>query len=155
MVWRRLLVPADASLRELHGILQVAMGWDGIHLFQLRAARYGSSELSAFSPAAKPASFQLRVGSRLVYEYDLNIPWRHEVRVEQRLEPKAGQACPACIGGHGERPAEDCGRFRNRWGRAGRVCGYAGSVAETKPPARRAGSSAPLRRGCTQCGCSD
>lgn len=39
MVWRRLLVPAATSLRELHGIIQVAMGWEGIHLFQfLRAA---------------------------------------------------------------------------------------------------------------------
>jgi Plasmid pRiA4b ORF-3-like protein len=26
MVWRRLLVPAATSLRELHGIIQVAMG---------------------------------------------------------------------------------------------------------------------------------
>jgi len=26
MIWRRVLVPASATLRELHGILQVAMG---------------------------------------------------------------------------------------------------------------------------------
>jgi hypothetical protein len=53
MVWRRVLVPASFSLRELHGVIQVAMGWDGIHLyvFRLRAARYGSPELSASSPA--------------------------------------------------------------------------------------------------------
>lgn len=59
MVWQRLLVPAKASLRELHGILQVAMGWDGIHLFQfqLRAAHYGSSELSAFSQRCRSPSF--------------------------------------------------------------------------------------------------
>ena len=46
MVWRRLLVPAETSLRELHGILQVAVGWEGLHLFQfhLRAVHYGSSE---------------------------------------------------------------------------------------------------------------
>ncbi len=52
MVWRRVRVPADCTLRELHGVFQVAMGWEGIHLFQfcLRAARYGSWELSASSP---------------------------------------------------------------------------------------------------------
>ena len=52
MVWRRVLVPAAFTLRELHGVIQVAMGWEGIHLFQfcLRAVRYGSSELSASSP---------------------------------------------------------------------------------------------------------
>jgi Plasmid pRiA4b ORF-3-like protein len=44
MVWRRVLVPATFSLRDLHGVLQVAMGWEAIHLYQfsLRAVRYGS-----------------------------------------------------------------------------------------------------------------
>jgi Plasmid pRiA4b ORF-3-like protein len=32
MVWRRLLVPSTCTLRELHGVLQVAMGWEGAHL---------------------------------------------------------------------------------------------------------------------------
>jgi hypothetical protein len=111
MVWRRLLVPAATSLRELHGIIQVAMGWEGIHLFQLRlrAVRYGSPELSATSPDVDLASFRLRRGSRFVYEYDLNVPWRHEVRVEQHIEPEAGRPCPLCLAGHGDCPAEDSG----------------------------------------------
>ena len=30
MIWRRALVPASVSMRELlHGILQVGMGWEG------------------------------------------------------------------------------------------------------------------------------
>ena len=33
MVWRRVLVPESVTLRKLHGILQVGMGWDGIHLY--------------------------------------------------------------------------------------------------------------------------
>ena len=42
MVWRRILVPESASLRELHSIVQVAMGWTGIHLFEftIRGVRY-------------------------------------------------------------------------------------------------------------------
>ena len=42
MVWRRILVPESASLRELHGMVQVAMGWTGIHLFEftIRGVRY-------------------------------------------------------------------------------------------------------------------
>jgi len=42
------LVPAVVTLRDLHGVIEVAMGWEGIHLFQfcLRAVRYWSSELS-------------------------------------------------------------------------------------------------------------
>ncbi len=42
MVWRRVLVPANFTLRELHGVIQIAMGWEAIHLYQfsLRAVRY-------------------------------------------------------------------------------------------------------------------
>lgn len=96
MVWRRVLVPTSFTLRELHGVIQVAMGWDGIHLyvFRLRAARYGSSELSASSPDVTVADLRFRKGARLIYEYDLNIPWRHEVRLEGRLEREARKTYP-------------------------------------------------------------
>ena len=111
MVWRRVLVASTCTLHELHGIIQVAMGWEGIHLYQfcLRSARYGSWELSASSPDVTLAALKLRKGARFAYEYDLNIPWRHEVRIENRLEWEAGKAYPACIGGHGACPPEDCG----------------------------------------------
>ena len=62
MVGRRVLVPSGCTLRELHGVIQVAMRWEGIHLYQfgLRAARYGSWELSAASPEVTLAALQLR-----------------------------------------------------------------------------------------------
>ena len=110
MVWRRVLVLSSCTLRELHGVIQVAMGWEGIHLFQfrLRAARYGSWELWASSPEVTLASLRLRAGARFTYEYDLNIPWRHEVRIESQLGPEAGKAYPICTGGSGACPPEDC-----------------------------------------------
>ena len=100
MVWRRVLVPASFTLRELHGVIQVAMGWEGIHLyvFRLRAARYGSWELSASSPDVTLADLRFRKGARLIYEYDLNIPWRHEVRIEDRLERRLGRPIPFAPG---------------------------------------------------------
>jgi hypothetical protein len=111
MVWRRVLVPADCTLRELHGVFQVAMGWEGIHLYQfrLRAARYGSWELSASSPDVSLAALQLRKGPRFVYEYDLNTPWRHEVRIEARPPSTPGKPYPTCASGNGACPPEDCG----------------------------------------------
>lgn len=112
MVWRRLLVPGTCTLRELHGVLQVAMGWEGIHLYQfcLRARRLGSWELSASSPDVTLAALRLRRGARFTYEYDLNIPWCHEIRVEENeLRAEPGRAYPACTGGSGACPPEDCG----------------------------------------------
>ncbi len=43
MIWRRVLVPISVSLRELHGILQVSMGWKGIHLSYFDIYAVGSS----------------------------------------------------------------------------------------------------------------
>jgi hypothetical protein len=110
MVWRRVRVRSTCTLRELHGVIQVAMGWEGIHLYQfcLHAARYGSSELSASSPEVTVATLRLRKGARFTYEYDLNIPWRHEIRIENWLAPEMGKAHPVCIGGGGACPPEDC-----------------------------------------------
>ena len=111
MVWRRLVVPGTCTLRELHGVIQVAMGWEGLHLYQfrLRAVRYGSWELAAASPEVTLAALHLRPGARFAYEYDLNIPWRHEVRIEGHLTAEPGKAYPACPGGSGPCPPEDCG----------------------------------------------
>jgi Plasmid pRiA4b ORF-3-like protein len=111
MVWRRVLLPASCSLRELHGVIQVAMGWEGTHLYQfhLRAARYGSWELSAFSPEVTLAALRFRKGARFLYAYDLNTPWRHEVRIEDQLEAEPGKTYPTCTDGSGACPPEDCG----------------------------------------------
>jgi len=111
MVWRRVLVPATFTLREMHGVIQVAMGWEGIHLYQfhLRAARYGSWEVSATSPDVTLAALRIRKSARFVYEYDLNIPWRHEIRIEDRLAADVGKTYPICADGDGACPPEDCG----------------------------------------------
>jgi hypothetical protein len=111
MVWRRLVVPGTCTLRELHGVLQVAMGWAGIHLYQfrLRAGRYGSWELAASSPDVTLAAVRLRPGARFAYEYDLNVPWRHELRIEGHPTAEPGRAYPICTGGSGACPPEDCG----------------------------------------------
>lgn len=88
IIWRRIQVPNTSTLRQVHGVIQVAMGWEGIHFYQvcMRAARYGSFDLGADSPDVTLRIFQLRKVARFVYECDLNIPWVHEVRAEDGLE---------------------------------------------------------------------
>ena len=73
MIWRRVLVPESVSLRELHGILQVGMGWEGIHLyhFDIHAVHYGSFELSTKSPDIALSRFRFRECGRFAYFYDM------------------------------------------------------------------------------------
>ncbi|RUU72603.1 plasmid pRiA4b ORF-3 family protein [Mesorhizobium sp. M7A.F.Ca.MR.362.00.0.0] len=71
--------------------------------------RYGSWEAGARSPVVTLGNLQLRKGSRFLYEYDLNTPWEHEVRLEERRPVKHGAHYPACTGGESNCPPEDCG----------------------------------------------
>ncbi len=111
MIWRRVQVPTSMTLCELHGVFQVAMGWEGIHLFMFDfcATHFGSSELGCRSPSISPEDLKLRKGARFIYEYDLNVPWEHEVRLEAGLHPAPGRTYPHCIDGHEACPPEDCG----------------------------------------------
>ena len=108
MTWRRVQVPGSITLRELHGVIQVAMGWEGLHLYRflLRAGHYGSSELAAWSPDVTLAALRMRKRARFAYEYDLNIPWRHSVRIEDLMIPESGASYPVCVGGQGPCPPE-------------------------------------------------
>lgn len=111
MIWRRLLVPSDINLHELHGVLQVAMGWEGIHLFMFGkgAVHYGSLELGVMPANVTLHSLGLRENEKFHYFYDLNVNWQHEIRIEHIDRPDEGQALPSCIGGANVCPIEDCG----------------------------------------------
>lgn len=126
MIWRRVLVSSSASLRELHGILQVAMGWDGIHLFQfnIRAVDYGSWELHAANPDVALSGFGFRWNDRLSYIYDMGDYWKHEVRVEAILDADPKKFYPVCTGGAGACPPEECGGTEYYLARRDEANGY-------------------------------
>ena len=85
MIWRRVVVPVSISLHELHGVLQVAMGWESIHLFafDIYGVQYGSFELSIGSPRAPLTQFGFRKNDKLSCTYDMGDGWVHEIRVER------------------------------------------------------------------------
>ena len=58
-----LQVPPEMTLRELHGTLQVAIGWESLHLYQfvLRGKRHGSW---LHIPRDRGRRFQMIVGTR-------------------------------------------------------------------------------------------
>ena len=57
----------------------------------------------------RPGELPPAAGEPLPYEYDLNAPRRHEIRVERHVEPGAGKPGPLCLAGRGDCPAEDSG----------------------------------------------
>ena len=111
MIWRRVLVPESMSLRELHGVVQLAMGWEGIHLFEfaVRGVRYAGPDLSGMSTDVALSDLRFRRNARFRYVYDMFCEWEHEIRVEECLAAAPGKRYPQCVGGAGACPPEDCG----------------------------------------------
>jgi hypothetical protein len=116
LVWRRLQVTSETTIAQLHHILQIAMGWEDLHLHQFRiyGKAYGIARVGGISFADDPqqvrlAGFKLRAGERFVYEYDVGDFWQHDIRLEQVLPLPANQYYPRCTAGAGDCPPEDCG----------------------------------------------
>jgi hypothetical protein len=61
--------------------------------------------VASSSPDVTLAALRFRKGARFIYEYDLNIPWRHEVRIEERLELDARKTYPYLHRGRRRLPA--------------------------------------------------
>jgi len=116
MIWRRLLVTSDSTIAQLHAVLQIAMGWEDLHLhrFRIHGKTYGIYRVGGISFADDPhqvilADFKLRKGERFVYEYDMGDFWQHDIRLERVLPLDPRKRYPVCTAGDGDCPPEDCG----------------------------------------------
>ena len=56
-IWRRILMPDNCTLGDLHAVIQVAMGWQDCHLhsFEIEGVRYACSEASELRWAGRSA----------------------------------------------------------------------------------------------------
>lgn len=116
LIWRRLLVTGDTSIARLHAILQIAMGWEDVHLhrFRIHGKDYGICRAGGLLFVDDPhrvrlSDFKLRAGERFVYEYDVGSSWQHDIRLERVLPPDPKETYPVCMNGAGDCPPEDCG----------------------------------------------
>lgn len=122
-VWRRIEIPGDIVLPDLHEVLQTAMGWTDSHLHRFRTSndRTALEFVSQFDLDESDEGMledDVRLdrilavkGDRLWYEYDFGDGWEHVLRVEQVLDTPP--AVPLCTGGRLACPPEDCG---GTWG---------------------------------------
>jgi hypothetical protein len=120
-VWRRVLVPADVTLRDLHKVVQQAMGWDDyhMHVFSTGRQEYGSPDPElghADDTRVRLSQVLTGPGDRLRYTYDFGDDWEHDIVLEESRPTVPGEAYPSCVAGKGACPPEDCG---GAWGYAG------------------------------------
>ena len=148
LVWRRLLVASTTTIADLHASIQIAMGWEDLHLHQFRiyGKAYGVYRDGGISFADDPhqvtlADFRFRAGERLLYEYDFGDGWQHDIWLE-RILPRPRTALSGVQCGCRRLPA------RRLWWPIGvsyaptrtDVVGCGGGTAGRYGPDRRTGS---------------
>ncbi|MGD8750265.1 MAG: plasmid pRiA4b ORF-3 family protein, partial [Anaerolineales bacterium] len=121
-IWRRIQVPAEVSLFQLHFIFQIALGWTNSHLheFIISGHYYGTPLENGWETREirdeKEYWLEQVVpdkGFQFGYLYDFGDGWEHTILVEDILERTEGQHYPTCLGGARACPPEDVGGI---WG---------------------------------------
>lgn len=113
MIWRRLLVEDTTTIAQLHCIFQLVMGWENIHLhcFRIYGKDYGIYYLGGMSFSNDPKKVQLkdfnfRINDKFYYDYNFNVNWKHQIRVEKILDYDEKQQYPYCLAGKNACPPE-------------------------------------------------
>lgn len=119
-IWRRVEVASLITLKDLHAVIQAAMGWENYHLYQFHVARQtingpGFDEPSFEAPrsiSAVRVSLDDLLNSKIKrfdYLYDMGDSWEHELRIEKLLTAEPAATYPNFIDGAGRCPPEDVG----------------------------------------------
>ena len=116
-IWRRLQVPGQTTLAELHLMIQAAMGWYNCHLhsFTIDDINYTMPDPdwedleSEDETRVRLDRVVRRAGARFSYLYDFGDGWEHQVVVEEIQPPEPGATYPVCLAGKRRCPPEDVG----------------------------------------------
>lgn len=119
IIWRRMELPASATLRSLHNAIQRAMGWQDYHLhhFAIDGERYGEpmdGEEDFLFEIIKETKIKLmsliNSESRTFdYAYDYGDDWTCGIVLENVSSAQDGVIYPRVIDGARNGPPEDVG----------------------------------------------
>lgn len=117
VIWRRVDVPVEASLKMLHDVIQGAMGWQDFHLWEFEAGerRYGLHNPGwPDDPLAAAKNTKLKTLidcgiCQLDYTYDIGDNWHHSIVIEAVEPGQPDTKYPRYIDGARRCPPEDVG----------------------------------------------
>lgn len=112
---RTLIVSEQSTFEELHLYLQAAFAWSDEHL-HLFSQNDTSIVPQAGDLLKQPGAidekttvvtdFLKNPGDQLMYIYDLNMDWQHEIILEQKVELPMELPLPFCLAAEGNKPLE-------------------------------------------------
>jgi hypothetical protein len=119
-IWRRVQVPSNMTLGDLHWVIQTAMGWTNSHLhsFTIDGVEYGMilpDELG-FDDIETHDENLVKLNKiipgekyKFPYLYDVGDSWEHDILVEKVLPVDPATTYPTCLQAKRACPPEDCG----------------------------------------------
>ena len=117
-IWRRLVLPDNFTLGQLHDVIQVAMGWQNCHMhaFRFGDVHYTSQQASEMDEMNMENEETVLLGrvvvrakQKFIYEYDFGDGWEHTLVAEKMLPIDPLAKYPVCLAGARACPPEDCG----------------------------------------------
>lgn len=136
-VVRKVLVPEDITVYQLHLIIQDSMGWEYAHLYEFVDGQSRpklcvgirddfDSEFNTFGQAEKQDAFKVLLKNTFLeknnakpfwYWYDFGDDWWHKISFlkTSKKDLNTFKGTPICLDAVGKCPPEDCG---GGWGYA-------------------------------------
>ena len=117
-IWREVEVPTSITLKVLHDIVQITMGWLDYHLWEFTIGRqtYGLPMDEDWGSAPRLQATKTRLRDVLKprkttidYLYDFGDSWAHRLTVTDIRQGEPGVSYPRYVGGEWDAPPEDCG----------------------------------------------
>jgi hypothetical protein len=117
-IWRLVEVPTSITLKVLHDIVQVTMGWLDYHLweFRINGTTYGLPMDEDWGTAPRKLADRTRLrdvigpGTTTIdYIYDFGDSWEHLLTVSDVRTGDPAIGYPRFVDGERDCPPEDCG----------------------------------------------
>ncbi|HEY5301348.1 MAG TPA: plasmid pRiA4b ORF-3 family protein [Acetobacteraceae bacterium] len=118
LIWREVEVPTSITLKVLHDIIQITVGWLDQHLWELKidGRTYGPPRDENWGTGPHTDAIKVRLRdvlkprkTRIDYMYDFGDSWEHRLTVTNIRPGEPGVSYPHYVGGEWDCPPEDCG----------------------------------------------
>jgi len=118
LIWRQVEVPTSITLKVLHDVVQIVMGWFDAHLWEFTIAgwRYGLPMDDDWSTEPRMMAAKVRLRdvlnprkTTIDYLYDFGDSWELRLAATDIRAGEAGASYPRFVAGEQNAPPEDCG----------------------------------------------
>lgn len=117
-IWRRVVLPDNYTLGNLHEVIQIVMGWHDCHMhrFEMNGVNYTSAQSAEQMGWGDESTLFLsellkKPKQKFWYEYDFGDSWIHEITVEKLVPAESAHPTAVCVTGKRACPPEDCGSY--------------------------------------------